>query len=288
MDTEELTALPGASVCSCGRRRRDDDDDDRSSPTARRARPQLPLCCRARSPAWTRTPRTATPRAGEPFDRLEPHLLPRARPSVRRGGVPARGVVRLRGFFSRPRPLPRPVHRPPRRRARVGTRQRPAAGPPPPRPRRVRRGPCPPRPRPRRAPVLRLAPDARGHGDSQWSADAAYSPTSLAADAVALILELHLYVRPILLVGFGMGATAALVLAARHPALSPPSRWWRPPRRAGGRVDLPAAGGRLPRRARAGACARPRWKRDARRRKLSPRARGRACAPRETPRARFK
>lgn len=64
-----------------------------------------------------------------------------------------------------------------------------------------------------------VAPDARGHGDSQWSADAAYSPTSLAADAVALILELHLYVRPILLVGFGMGATAALVLAARHPAL---------------------------------------------------------------------
>ena len=64
-----------------------------------------------------------------------------------------------------------------------------------------------------------VAPDARGHGASQGSADAAYSPTSLAADAVALILELHLYVRPILLVGFGMGATAALVLAARHPAL---------------------------------------------------------------------
>ena len=64
-----------------------------------------------------------------------------------------------------------------------------------------------------------VAPDARGHGDSQWSASSAYSPSALAADAVALILELHLYVRPILLVGFGMGATAALVLAARHPSL---------------------------------------------------------------------
>ena len=50
-----------------------------------------------------------------------------------------------------------------------------------------------------------FAPDLRGHGDSSWSSEGRYSPDALADDLQCLIVELDLYVRPIVLVGFGYG-----------------------------------------------------------------------------------
>ena len=50
-----------------------------------------------------------------------------------------------------------------------------------------------------------FAPDLRGHGDSSWSSEGRYSPDALADDLECLIVEMDLYVRPIVLVGFGWG-----------------------------------------------------------------------------------
>jgi len=48
-----------------------------------------------------------------------------------------------------------------------------------------------------------FAPDLRGHGDSAWSSECCYSPAALSDDLESLIIELDLYVRPVVLVGFG-------------------------------------------------------------------------------------
>ena len=231
MDTEELTALLDALPATTT-----------TTTTARlrrrlRFRPQPPLGCRARSPAWIRT-RGRRRRARASLDRLEPHLLPRTRPSVRRRGVVA-AASSVSRRVSRPRPFRRPVHG-----LRVGvhawgprapsgssssTSESPAfpssiARPRGARPSRRR----PRRPRPATVSGPRLPP----------------TPERAAAGRRSHPRAPPLR-HPILLVGFGMGATAALVLAARHPRSSPPSRWWSS-RRAGGRVDLPPApGGRL-------------------------------------------
>lgn len=50
-----------------------------------------------------------------------------------------------------------------------------------------------------------FAPDLRGHGDSSWSTEGNYSPAALSDDLESLIVELDLYVRPLVLVGFGWG-----------------------------------------------------------------------------------
>ena len=45
--------------------------------------------------------------------------------------------------------------------------------------------------------------DLGGHGDSTWSTEGHYNPTALRDDLESLIVELDLYVRPVVLVGFG-------------------------------------------------------------------------------------
>eukprot|EP00951_Prasinocladus_malaysianus_P007895 scaffold56872_cov43-Prasinocladus_malaysianus.AAC.1 len=64
-----------------------------------------------------------------------------------------------------------------------------------------------------------FAIDLRGHGASTRSSDGNYSPGHLAADIESFILELDLYVRPVALVGVGLGAATALSLAAAAPRL---------------------------------------------------------------------
>ena len=63
------------------------------------------------------------------------------------------------------------------------------------------------------------APDLRGHGDSSWSTQGLYTPTALSEDLLSLVLELDLYVRPLVLVGIGLGGSVALTFASTHPAL---------------------------------------------------------------------
>jgi esterase len=57
-----------------------------------------------------------------------------------------------------------------------------------------------------------LAPDLRGHGDSDWAQDGAYELEEFADDVAAFVLELGLE-RPVL-VGQSLGALAALWVAA--------------------------------------------------------------------------
>lgn len=64
-----------------------------------------------------------------------------------------------------------------------------------------------------------FAPDLRGHGDSAWSTEGQYSPAALSDDLESLIIELDLYVRPVVLVGFGLGGGVAAALASRNPHL---------------------------------------------------------------------
>jgi 3-oxoadipate enol-lactonase len=61
-----------------------------------------------------------------------------------------------------------------------------------------------------------VAPDARGHGDSEWDGGD-FTVTDLAADAAAIIEELDL--APAHVVGLSMGGSTALVLAATRPEL---------------------------------------------------------------------
>jgi pimeloyl-ACP methyl ester carboxylesterase len=62
-----------------------------------------------------------------------------------------------------------------------------------------------------------IAPDQRGHGDSEWSREGDYSVGALARDAAALIRDRGL-ARPIVF-GHSMGGMVALLLAKLHPEL---------------------------------------------------------------------
>lgn len=62
-----------------------------------------------------------------------------------------------------------------------------------------------------------VAPDQRGHGDSEWSRESDYTLGALARDAAALIRDRGLD-RPIV-VGHSMGGMVALLLAKLHPEL---------------------------------------------------------------------
>ena len=245
-----------------------------------RLRPQLPCLPRA-FPGVDPHPADGDAAREASLSIVSSLTLPRTRPSVRRRGVAARGVVRLLARVSRPRPFRRPVHR-----LRVGVHawgpEAPPPGPPPPRPRRVRRFPAH-RPSSRRE-AIASSPPARGHGDSQWSASSAYSPSAPPT--------------PSLSSSSSTSASAPSSSSIRRappppssspraiPRSSPPSRWWRPP-------DAPADAwtyrSRLTssaKRAAAGACA-PEIEEDAFRRKPCSPRRGGRLRPRATPRARF-
>ena len=60
-----------------------------------------------------------------------------------------------------------------------------------------------------------LALDQRGHGDSDWSKDGAYTPDDHARDVGALHDRLRL--APVVLVGLSMGGRNAIRYAALHP-----------------------------------------------------------------------
>jgi esterase len=62
-----------------------------------------------------------------------------------------------------------------------------------------------------------LAPDLRGHGDSDWDSYRRYDIGSMADDLVAWIDATT--TKPCLLVGHSLGAAIALVAAGRHPEL---------------------------------------------------------------------
>jgi pimeloyl-ACP methyl ester carboxylesterase len=64
-----------------------------------------------------------------------------------------------------------------------------------------------------------FAADLRGHGDSTRSKGGDYNPDIMAADLEGFILELDLYVRPVAVVGAGLGACVGTMLAARAPRL---------------------------------------------------------------------
>lgn len=62
-----------------------------------------------------------------------------------------------------------------------------------------------------------VAPDQRGHGDSEWARDAEYTADAMALDAAALIGELGLE-KPVIM-GHSMGGRNTLTLALAHPEL---------------------------------------------------------------------
>ncbi len=62
-----------------------------------------------------------------------------------------------------------------------------------------------------------IAPDQRGHGDSEWARDAAYGPDQMASDALHLIHEEGLD-RPIVM-GHSMGGMVTMRLTSREPSL---------------------------------------------------------------------
>lgn len=62
-----------------------------------------------------------------------------------------------------------------------------------------------------------VAPDQRGHGDSEWSRECDYTLGALARDAAALIEACRL--GPAIVLGHSMGGMVALLLAALHPEL---------------------------------------------------------------------
>ena len=63
-----------------------------------------------------------------------------------------------------------------------------------------------------------IAPDQRGHGDTEWARDAEYSNLEMAADAAALIEELDM--RAPLIMGHSMGGRNTLLCALEHPGLA--------------------------------------------------------------------
>src|SRR5262245_28243159 len=58
-----------------------------------------------------------------------------------------------------------------------------------------------------------IAPDTRGHGDSQWSAEAAYGSADAASDVIGVIDDLGL--REVDLIGHSWGGLIALTVASR-------------------------------------------------------------------------
>ena len=63
------------------------------------------------------------------------------------------------------------------------------------------------------------APDCRGHGGTSASREGRYGVRDLSADVEAFVVALDLYVRPVCLVGFGMGGVVACETARRWPRL---------------------------------------------------------------------
>jgi esterase len=63
-----------------------------------------------------------------------------------------------------------------------------------------------------------IAPDQRGHGDTEWARSASYSNLEMAADAAALVDALGL-TRP-LIMGHSMGGRNTLLCALKNPALA--------------------------------------------------------------------
>src|SRR5258706_2650216 len=61
-----------------------------------------------------------------------------------------------------------------------------------------------------------IAPDLRGHGDSEWSADGDYANVSLVYDLAELIESLRL--APLRIVGASLGGNCCIRYAARYPA----------------------------------------------------------------------
>jgi pimeloyl-ACP methyl ester carboxylesterase len=60
-----------------------------------------------------------------------------------------------------------------------------------------------------------IAPDLRGHGESEWDRQERYSDDQLASDVHALVRQLGL--RPFTLVGHSMGGAVAFTYAASYP-----------------------------------------------------------------------
>ena len=63
-----------------------------------------------------------------------------------------------------------------------------------------------------------IAPDVRGHGDSQWAPSGPYRFAENLADLEALVERLSLGV--LMLLGHGSGGAAAVAYAARHPDIT--------------------------------------------------------------------
>ena len=61
-----------------------------------------------------------------------------------------------------------------------------------------------------------VAPDLRGHGESDWDVQQRYTDEQLAADVRTLVQELNL--RPFTLVGHSMGGAVGYTYAARYPS----------------------------------------------------------------------
>eukprot|EP00884_Botryococcus_braunii_P014024 jgi/Botrbrau1/22622/Bobra.176_1s0050.1 len=64
-----------------------------------------------------------------------------------------------------------------------------------------------------------FALDLRGHGQTTRSPGGHYSAKALADDVESFLLERDLYVRPVAVVGAGLGADVAITLGARNPRL---------------------------------------------------------------------
>jgi esterase len=60
-----------------------------------------------------------------------------------------------------------------------------------------------------------IAPDLRGHGESEWDPQERYSDDQLAADVHALVQQLGLL--PFTLIGHSMGGAVAFTYAATYP-----------------------------------------------------------------------
>jgi len=63
------------------------------------------------------------------------------------------------------------------------------------------------------------APDCRGHGGTSKSREGRYGVRELSDDVEAFVVALDLYVRPVCLIGFGMGGVVACETARRWPRL---------------------------------------------------------------------